>query len=408
MSDTHGDQGFTRYKSRSVMSWTLANLPRLSEHPPVGHMGRPFAGRTVFVVGAGPSLAGNIDALREHVERGHPVVCVNAAGGPLKAAGITPDVMVIRESLDLTDQVEATDARLIAVEVGVHPDTWHAAFARLCWFVPGYPRQIEQYGYMLGEEPIFGGPAALCSAVALAERWGAARIVLVGCDLAYARDGSTYHPDAPRGTLRHEMTGEGDAARLRFTGDEQDAARCTRSGQQPPPRAIGYSEVLSHDWATWLPTINVYADQRTWLTTQAVRHGERIELLNATEGGSGVPGWRNVKLAEVPAPSNELAPLAFDMRPRIEPGRVKAVVAELARGAAVQEQASREMLSRSGPDLRVFATIPELIQGSPLAEALSAWALLDRPGGDPEAQIEYTYQAMLAAAVEAQRILGGR
>ena len=179
MTQPAGDSGFTRYKSRSVLSWTMANLPRCADHPPIGHMGRPFAGRTVFVVGAGPSLAGNVAALKEHAKRGHPVVCVNAAAAPLASAGITPDVVVARESLDLTDQVEATDARLIVLEVGVHPDTWTAAFSRLAWFIPGYPRQIE-LAYQLGEEPIFGGPAALCSAVAVTERWGAARIVLVG------------------------------------------------------------------------------------------------------------------------------------------------------------------------------------------------------------------------------------
>lgn len=389
--------GFTRYKSRAVLSWTLANLPRLGDHPPIGRMGRPFAGRTVFVVGAGPSL------VAEALKGRGPIVCVNAAGAPLEAAGVVPDVMVVRESLDLTDQIEATGARVIACDIAVHTDTWTAAGDRLAWFIPGYPRQIE-VAYELGEEPLFGGPAAFCSAVALAERWGAARIVLVGCDLAFARDGRAYHPDAPRGTLRHETVGEGDARRLKFSGDEQDDERCERSGQMVPPKTIGYTEVMAHDWSTWLPTISVFEDQRTWLTTQAQRHGERIEMLNATEGGSGIPGWRNVELADFTAKQ----PVRFDMTPRVPASRVKAVVDEARRGAAALEQWCREMLSSRGPDLRSLASIPLAIQGSPLAEALSAWTLLDKPGGPPEVTIEYIYTAMKTAAQEAQRILGAR
>lgn len=399
------DVGFTRYKSLQVVTWSLANMRRLDERPSVGGMGQPFAGRTVFVVGAGPSLAGNIDALRAHAERGHPVICVNAAGAPLKAAGITPDVMVARESLDLTDQIEATDARLIAVEIGIHPDTWEAAGDRLAWFLPMYPRQAD-IGYLLGEPMIAGGPAALCSCVALSLFWGAHRVVLVGCDLAFARDGTAYHPDAPRGTLRHELSGEGDTARIRFSGDEQDDERCKRSGQMVPPKAVRYTECMSHDWSDWLPTINVYQDQRTWLTTQATRHGERVELLNATGGGSGVPGWRIVSLSYIDAPPTR--PVTFDLTGRIPEHRIKAALDETCRGASAQEILSREMLSNHGPDLRALASVPLACQGSPMAEALSASRLLERPSGTAEEKIEYTYTVMRTAAQEAQRILRGK
>lgn len=412
MNRAAGDTGFTKYKSLQVVSWSLVNMHRLGDHPSIGLMGQPFAGRTVFVIGAGPSLASNVDALRAHAERGHPVVCVNAAGAPLKAAGITPDVMVVRESLDLTDQIEATDARLIAVDVSIHPDTWQAAAPRLAWFLPMYPRQSD-IGLMLGEPMIAGGPAALCSSVAISLYWGAARVVLVGCDLAFARDGSAYHPEAPRGTLRHETSGEGEARRLCFSGDAQDDERCKQSGQMVPPKSVRYTEVMSHDWATWLPTINVYQDQRTWLTTQATRHGERVELLNASEGGSGVPGWQAVELAEAEHAAGPLSEAMrferrLDMSPRIPQHRIKAAIEETRRSASVLEMLSREMLSTHGPDLRALASVPLAAQGSPMAEALSASRLLERPSGSAEAKIEYTYGVMRAAAQEAQRILGGK
>jgi hypothetical protein len=409
------DTGFTLYKSRFVCAWTLANLGRLGDAPPIGRMGRPFAGRTVFVVGAGPSLAGNIDDLRAHHERGHPVVCVNAAGGPLSSAGITPDVMVIRESLDLTDQIEATDARILCADVAIHPDTWTAALPRLAWYLPAYPRQIE-IAYRLNEVPLFGGPAALCTAVAISMRWGAARVVLVGCDLAMAQDGTAYHPDAPRGSLRHEIVGEGDKARIQFSGDEQDDERCAASGQMVPPKTIGYREVTSHDWGAVLPTINTLWDQRTWLSIQADRHGEDVELLNATEGGAGVPGWRSTTLAEVAfrdvADSRSCGatedPVTFDTDPRVSEAEIRAAMEHTRRSASVLEQAAREMLSRRGPDLRVLSIIDGVIAGSPMAEALAAHALLKLPGGTVEQKLRATYSVLRDAAAETQRILAGR
>ena len=401
-----GDVGYTKFKSRTSTLWTLANMHRLGDHPETSLMGQPFAGRTVFVVGAGPSLAGNIDALKAHAERGHPVVCVNAAASPLRLAGIQPDVLVARESLDLTDQIEATDARIIAVDIAIHPDTWAAAAPRLAFFVPGYPRQAE-IAFALGVRPLFGGPAALCSAVALSMRWGASRIALVGCDLALAEDGTAYHPDAPRGSLRHEVKGEGERARVAFSGDKQDDERCAKSGQMVPPKEIACAEVMAHDWGGVLPTISTWTDQRTWLAIQADRHGERIELLNGTEGGCGVPGWRSVELAG--CPRDALANIeGYDLTPRVPKERVKAALESTRLGAVALEQASREMLSEGGPDLAALAHIPGLGLGSPMPEALSAWKLVDRPTGDSMAGVRYTYEAMRDAAREAQRILGAR
>lgn len=401
------DIGFTRYKSRQVMTWTLANLRHVGERPSIGSLGRPFEGRTVFVVGAGPSLAGNAARLREHLAdgAGGVVVCVNAAARPLAVAGVTPDVVVARESLDLTDQIEATEATVIAADISIHPDTWRAAGDRLAWFIPGYPRQIG-LGYMLGEEPIFGGPAALCSAVAIALRWGASRIVLVGCDLAFGSDGTAYHPDAPRGTLRYVQRGEGEDTRIDFTGDSQDDERCERSGQRPPPKSVRGDEVIAFDWSRMLPTISVFSEQRTWLATQADRHGSVVELLNATEGGCGVPGWRSVRLAAVsPAYS---VPLAFDMSERVPARRVEDTIEAVRKSCAALEQTSREMLSSRGPDLRVLASIEDAALGAPLGEALSASRLLDVAETVPEARIRAIYTILRDAAGEAQRIVMGR
>lgn len=399
------DAAFIRHKSRHAVTWSLANLQRLADRPCATDCGRPLEGRTAIVVGAGYPLVRNVGHIAEAQRQGAFVISVNSSDPILRAEGITADVLVARESIDVSAEVRASQAPRVCVDVCAHPDAWTAAGDRLAWFVPGYPRHFG-ITQRLSIRPLFGGPAAFTSAVALAREWGAARIVIVGAGLGMetvSGELRPYHPAAPRGALRgHVIEGE-DA--VEFSGNEADDARVEASGQRPQPSRVSVVWLPSHDNARWLPALVTLNDEREWLQTQAMRHGQNIDLLNATEGGAGIVGWRNVTLAS--APIHAGAPVRIEANMPVGE-REQAMLLEMLRGEArLLGEMSDALLAPMGPRLDAARRLPGAVYGAPLAECLAAWRLVDRPEGDALARCRYTHQALRDAASDAMDVLHG-
>lgn len=415
MSGARGDIGFTRTKSRHVLTWTLANLARIHEHPSARDLEEPLTGGTAIVVGSGPSLARNIAAIGQAQELGALVIATNSADRPLRAAGIAPDVLVVRESLDLSDEIEASQARLICADIGAHSLTWRAAGDRLAWFLPMYPRHLH-ICQRLSVRPIVAGTAALTSAVSLALEWGISRLVLAGVDLALAPDGAVYHPEAPRGDCRATVCGD----LIAFSGNVADDERAVRSGQPPQPKRAVLERVLAHDWSSMLPTTDVLLDQREWLATQAERHGSAVRLENGTEGGAGVEGWRCITLAELVAQMRSARRRTGVVPPEVSdsytsrraprPRRVvhhtvtAQLLEELDSEASLLESISRRMLEPRGPDLAGFLDLVGIHYQAPLIETLAAWRMVTHKGTGA-ARCEADRQALLDAALEAKGII---
>ena len=377
MSDP--ESGFIRHKLRQVCEHTITNLGRLDEMPGVLDHSRPLEGRTVVVVGAGPSLEGNGEYLVDAQARGIPIIAVNASDSACRAYGVKPDVMLARESLDIADQIEASDARMVVVDISVRPDTWDAARDRdgeARWFIPVYPRHV-QVCRRLGIRPMYGGTSALCSAVSLAMVWGAARIVLVGVDLAGTTDGRVYHRDAPRGTARaHE---DRDTGALVWTDDDADADRHLRSGQPTPPREQAFDQVPSMDWGDMLPVLPTWQNQREWLTTEAGRRLGRLECINATEGGGGIVYWRSQTLRYVLAGEDPRDPVELPGGQEIIPYQIQRLREDMAHDANAIDHLSESMLEAGGPSLRMLAHLPRAVDQSCLVEATAAKRILDAP-----------------------------
>ncbi len=399
------DDAFVRHKSRHAVTWALLNLRRLHEHASVTSAGTPLAGRTAIIVGAGPSLLRNGERLIDAQKKGVAILAVNSSDGALRALAVVPDVLVARESLDLGEDIAACRAPLIALDICAHPSMWDAAEGRLAWFIPGYPRHMRVC-QGIGVRPVFGGTSALCSATKIALMWGAARIVLVGVDLALAPDGRAYHPDTPRlRDLRADVAVDGRGEHLAFSGWDENSALCLASGQPAQPSKQRFERVPAADWSAMLPTTDPWQDQRDWLEIEASRHGARVELLNATEGGGGIIGWRVTTLERVVSDEPQRDPIVV---PAVYPvGRAEngMLIDELRRCADLQESISRCMLAPTGPDISRFQDHAGFVMGSPLTEALAAHRTIDAPKGDPAKRCAHIYGAHLEMAAEAQRIL---
>lgn len=384
---------WVRHKSRHTVAWALSNLKRIGDHPCATMLGKPLEGRTVVVCGAGYSLSNDLEHLRHC---GAPIVAVNKAAVVLRKHGIEPWAVVARESIDVSEQIEG-DA-LVCADISAHPNVWRKA-ERLAWFIPGYPRQLH-LAAILGVPPTFGGTSAFTTAVHLCRVWGAARVVLVGADLCWRPDGSGryvgYCAEAPRGSMT--ATIEGDA--LVFSGGEDDDALCEASGQVAQPKRTGFDWYASHDWGELYPVIDTLADEHDWLVTEAQRHGERVEYVNASSRGIGIAGWRHQLLKYVRW--NVSTPV-LDLSHRVGPRRMRALHAELSRQQHTLEVVSQELSSKDGPNLRRLATL-DLWGGAPLVEVLGAGRLLDGPK-DPHERCLHTYETYTKAADEAREIM---
>lgn len=403
MTDSAADRAFTRYKSRHAVAWTLCNVQRLAGAASATSMGQPLAGRTAIVVGAGYSLTRNGPQLREAQARGAVILGTNSSDPILRHYGVRADAIVVRESIDNSAEVTASEAPLVCVDVAAHPAMWTAAGERLAWFVSGYPRHFG-VSQRIGVRPLFGGSAAFTSAVALARTWGAARIVLVGADLGMESvDGELrpYHPASPRGDLRGTLDGD----MVHFDGNEHNDAICEASGQRPPPAHCSIVHLPAHDYGGTLPALDTLNDQRDWLQIEAGRHGHRLDLLNATEGGAGIVGWRNATLADVVSRIEPTEPVRFEAVCPVDERTQAMLTAELRAEAQHLADMSDAMLAPGGPRFEAIGAARGAFTGAPLAESLAAWKIVDTPRGDGLVATRYAYEAYRAAAGEAGDIL---
>lgn len=137
---------------------------------------RRVRGKTVFVVGAGPSLQGALGALAAYGDRA-VLIAADTAVKPLIRGGITPDIITTDLDGDLDSHVEAA-ARGATVVVHAHGDNQdRLAEARRFDSCMG-TTQTEPVGRIRN----LGGFTDGDRAVFLADHFGAGTIVLFGMD----------------------------------------------------------------------------------------------------------------------------------------------------------------------------------------------------------------------------------
>lgn len=407
MTEDAADLAFIRHKSRHVVRHALTNARRLHRHPCATVMGKPLAGRTVLVVGAAPTRDVDGSLLRDAQKRGAVILAVNSSSPVLASFGVTPDAIVVRESIDMSADVAESKAPMVVLDVCAHPKAWDAAGDRVAWFIPGYPHTATLAEHT-GAPPLFGGSAALTSAVKLAFLWGAKHVVLVGVSLSYVRgEGDVwlnYHPASPRGDSRSRVID----GRIVTEGNERDDERHQASGQKPPAKSLPCEWVAARDNSGKLPTISTMLDQKRWLESEAERWGERVQLRNATEGGAAIVGWKNTRMdCECFEYMGSGEAVRFPATYPIDEAGNKRLIAALTQEAELQRAQAAEILRDTGPRFAAIARLEGLHLGAPLPEALGAHAILDAPEGDPLAQLRYVYKALGEAATEAIGVLRG-
>jgi hypothetical protein len=279
---------FARRKAGWVMRSLVANLRDAGSLPYlVHHEHQPMRGVPAFICGAGPSLSASLPLLKRAAEVGY-VLAVNASARAV-ASVVQPDVLVVRESIDVSAQLDGLRAGLVALDACASPAVWGAAegVGERGWFMAGAVQHFALCG-LLGVRPIYAGPSAVTAAVALAHAWGASPIVLVGCDLAFASDGQGYAKESAWGDVRGEQLPHG-LVQLGGLGHMRSVVAA--SGQHAPPEVQTTESFPAWGGDGEVTSLLTWGDQVRWLQTFAERRPDAW-LYNATGAGVRVAGWR--------------------------------------------------------------------------------------------------------------------
>lgn len=284
---------FARRKAQHVMRSLVENLGAASALPYlVSHDHQPMRGVPAFIVGAGPSLSASLLLLERAAEVGY-VFAVNASARAVSSV-VQPDVLVVRESIDVSAQLDGVRAGLVALDACAAPAVWRAAEAvgSRGWFLAGAVQHFALAG-LLGARPVYGGPSAVTAAVALAHAWGASPIVLVGCNLAFAADGRGYDAASSWGDIRGHVSG--DSVSLAGMGRMRDVVAA--SGQVPPPEVQDVERFLAWGGDGEVTSLLTWGDQVRWLRNFAERRPDDL-LVNATGAGAHLGEWVEARLAD--------------------------------------------------------------------------------------------------------------
>lgn len=343
------DDGYIRTKARHAMLALATNLRRAHGcRYVVGPT--PTRSGTAVIVGAGPSVTESLIHIERLQREGASIFCTNTGLRVLASAGIVPDYVVVREALDVSAQL-AHPYRHLVLDLGAHPATFTG---NPLVFIAG-AIQCFELAAICGVRPLYGGPAALTGAVALAENWGAREIVLTGADLCFAGNGAAYAV----GSVYGDMRGANEGDMIALSGLDAQTALNAPAGVPYPERQRVVE--VPHVNGGVCYQIEPWADQRSWLETHALRWSG-ITLLDASEGCHKL-GWQSVFLRYVEAQGGVTPPTGtLDTLPAIEAVRRQI---ETVRGTTAAARAG-------GP----IGAIPGLAAGCEIVEATAAGDLL--------------------------------
>ncbi len=317
---------------REWVEHIFSNVPRLCEASPFLALAGQYTGVPAFIVGAGPSLAKNVARLRDASQKGI-VFAVDVSGKVLDSHGIEPQVLVCLEALNLSSHMKGLsyiDRVVRAFSITSNPGGFRMDGGPLLPF-------FERMRSFAPVEDLVGVPGAVVGgsvstvAFSLAEQLGCSPIVMVGQDLAYT--GGRTHAEGTAFERSRARVSE-DGKRIEYAWCQ--AAHAQRDGSDLGPP---HSHDVLFEVGAWgggpekVASSSAFNAYRLWFEVAAATLAQvrpRLELVNATEGGSRIAGFTERCLEEVLAglplrsiSAANLASLAAELRPPLTKSEVK-------------------------------------------------------------------------------------
>jgi hypothetical protein len=274
---------------RRFLDNTLCNAPLQAISRPIKPVLDLMRGKPVIIVAAGPSLDSNVEQLRGMQEQAF-ILCVDTAYRNLITRGIVPHLVVTIDARDnslrhLQGIKEPTGALLAFDLEASHNSIRSFGGPRLAVGVTKSNLTIWLDSVLGGKGMIPKGSNVMLSAYHLAEEAGAEPIILIGCDLAYPREGGSTHAGQT-------------AFAANFQQRERDGKRYILQPSVDDPKVWDELEVhmvegVDGQPVPTIPQLYTYLSMLESLVAQG-----RSRVLNATEGGARIHGTETITLAE--------------------------------------------------------------------------------------------------------------
>ncbi|HZJ62840.1 MAG TPA: 6-hydroxymethylpterin diphosphokinase MptE-like protein, partial [Kofleriaceae bacterium] len=278
--------------SRTWVEQGIANLPAIARWPSVAAIGERFAGQPMVIVAPGPSLASNIDQLRDL--RGRAIVTAFSHSlKPVLAAGVVPDLVLTVDPQDVRYHFAGCDlSRTCMINAAtVHPALFELPAQRFLTLSAN--SAIDDWIFdAVGEDAIVpGGGSVATTAFSLALRWGCNPIVFIGLDLSFP-GGAYYVSTSSDGEARAQIAG----GMMRVAGWSAgfQAMKAAGGPAAPSERVV---ELPGWHGGT-VPSSFAFSLFHRWFV-ERIRAVPDATVFNCTEGGAFIDGMDHRPLAEV-------------------------------------------------------------------------------------------------------------
>ena len=255
----------------------------------------------MIIVGAGPSLAKNIEHLRSAQDKAI-IVCVARALHSLQSAGIVPDFAISLDAIDVRSHfrdIRISEIPGLLLSMTSHPNLFELKHPGIITF----SANTEAEGWMVDAEDELvetpTGGSVSCAAMSIGLLWRCDPIIMVGQDLAF-EDGAVYHHGGTDGAtrVRHDPT----TNTWTYTGFSRDLAHSLKD-QMVGGVLKAHATAVPGYFGGSVPTTPEFAAVRQWFGFTAQDEAGRTTLYNCTEGGAYVDGMRHVPLSDVLEPT---------------------------------------------------------------------------------------------------------
>ena len=275
----------------------LKNLNQIGKRALVSDIKGEFSGVPMVIVGAGPSLAKNIELLKAAQDRAI-IICVARALHSLQSAGVMPDFAISLDAIDIKSHfrdIRISEIPGLLLSMTSHPNLFELDHSGIMTF----SANTEAEGWILDPEDELiktpAGGSVSCSAMSIGLLWRCNPIIMVGQDLAF-EEGAVYHQGGTDGntTVKHDPK----TNTWTFSGFSDDLAHSLRHQMTDGELKANASEAPGYYGGT-VQTTPEFAAVREWFSFTAMDEAGRTMLYNCTEGGAHIEGMHHVPLAEV-------------------------------------------------------------------------------------------------------------
>lgn len=297
---------------------TLLNLANLFDTFFIKEFKNMFKNVPALIVTAGPSLAKNIEIIKNNQNK-FVIFCAGPALKLLLENGINPDFAVIVETKNTVGQIEDLD--LSKTNLIIEPDTSHYIFniktKNKIVFCSQYNFLNDWFANAVkidNQDLHYHGTVSYC-ALSSADLMGCNPIVLVGQDLAYT-DGKCYAKGSAYENLECKLNEEKGEFEITIPDSGKENYYKALFGREraaieiAPKAAENYVEFLNKNLYTVagqngekLPTQTAYAIFIKHFEEFAAQNfklfGKRNKLINSSTGGAQINGFENIPLSEV-------------------------------------------------------------------------------------------------------------